>query len=230
MSSAQPGSMPDTNTERVARRARPLDRLESPAPARSPGGAAGRTTSTPRWRPTRGTRAGRRTRRRAGCRRWRCTRPRRRRRASATAVSSVASTPSGSMTGELTGVAPDLLRVRHDDTHELEVGVRRHRSDRRSSRVARPPHHHPVRHGRQATPKALFGNGLPPLAPPVGAHEDAQLRVPAVRDLRGVLQVVEAVLALLLARRGCPSAPRSRRGAAARSTASRRSPSVPDRG
>src|SRR3954469_7450257 len=47
----------------------------------------------------------------------------------------------------------------------------------------------------------LLRDLLPPLAPPVGTHEDPQLRVPAVGDLGGVLEVVEAVLALLLALR-----------------------------
>jgi len=45
----------------------------------------------------------------------------------------------------------------------------------------------------------VFGDRLPPLAPPVGADEDAQHRVPAVRDLGSVLEVVPAVLALLVA-------------------------------
>src|SRR4051812_15522202 len=40
---------------------------------------------------------------------------------------------------------------------------------------------------------------VPPLAPPFGAHEDAELGVPAVRDVGGVLEVVEAVVALLVA-------------------------------
>jgi len=44
-----------------------------------------------------------------------------------------------------------------------------------------------------------LGDGLPPLAPPVGADEDADLLVPAVRDLCRVLEVVAAVLALLVA-------------------------------
>src|SRR4051795_4258333 len=46
---------------------------------------------------------------------------------------------------------------------------------------------------------ALVGDLLPPLAPPLGAHEDAQLEVPAIGDLLGGLQVVQAVLALLVA-------------------------------
>jgi len=44
----------------------------------------------------------------------------------------------------------------------------------------------------------VFRDRLPPLAPPLGVDEDAHLRVPAVRDLGGVLEVVAAVLALLV--------------------------------
>src|SRR3954453_11457121 len=52
--------------------------------------------------------------------------------------------------------------------------------------------------GRIPTGSFLF-DLLPPLAPPVGADEDPQLRVPAVRDLVVRVQVVEAVVALLVA-------------------------------
>src|SRR5262249_1678977 len=42
---------------------------------------------------------------------------------------------------------------------------------------------------------------FPPLTPPVGADEDAEFRMPAVRDVCGVLEVVPAVLAPLIAAR-----------------------------
>src|SRR5882724_6331987 len=48
--------------------------------------------------------------------------------------------------------------------------------------------------GRQPT-RVSVGDLLPPLAIPIGTDEDPQLRVPAVRDLGGVLEVVEAVVA-----------------------------------
>jgi hypothetical protein len=48
-------------------------------------------------------------------------------------------------------------------------------------------------------PLLALGDGVPPLAPPLGAHQDAQLGMPAVRDLVVRLEVVETVLALLLA-------------------------------
>ena len=84
-------------------------------------------------------------------------------RVSPVAVYTTASTSSASATrrvvggghaertdaGELAGVAADLGRVRHDDPDQLEVAVRGHRPDRRPPRVARPPHHHPVRHRRR---------------------------------------------------------------------------------
>ena len=48
--------------------------------------------------------------------------------------------------GQLAGVAPDLVRVRHDHADQLEVPVRGDRPDRRPAHVARPPHHHSIRH------------------------------------------------------------------------------------
>ena len=57
----------------------------------------------------------------------------------------------------------------------------------------------------------LLGDVLPPLAPPLGADEDAQLRVPAVRDVGVGVEVVQAVVALLLARRVALSTARSRK-------------------
>src|SRR5205807_9980222 len=56
-------------------------------------------------------------------------------------------------------------------------------------------------HAPRRVGSSAVGNRLPPLAPPVGADQDAQLRVPAIRDLGRVLEVVPAVLAMLLALR-----------------------------
>ena len=70
---------------------------------------------------------------------------------------------------------------------------------------------------RRDAARSLLRDLLPPLAPPVLAHQDAELRVPAVRDLGGVLQVVQAVLALLARPTGGRAARRSRRGDGARS-------------
>src|SRR5436190_22686466 len=58
-----------------------------------------------------------------------------------------------------------------------------------------------VRATRSSPTPQLLRNLLPPLAPPLSAHEDAELRVPAVRDVSGFLEVVATVLATLLALR-----------------------------
>src|SRR5438477_12730573 len=71
-----------------------------------------------------------------------------------------------------------------------------------SRRPAPRPRHCEPRCAFASPSIALLGRyGFPPLAPPLRSHEDAQLHVPAVRNKRGRLEVVEAVLALLLARR-----------------------------
>ena len=55
--------------------------------------------------------------------------------------------------------------------------------------------------GSSAGPALALGFGLPPLAPPLVAHQDPQLRVPAVGDVLVGLEVVATVLALFLAGR-----------------------------
>src|SRR6476660_5723844 len=57
------------------------------------------------------------------------------------------------------------------------------------------------RGGRKRRALLSFGNGVPPLTPPLGAHQDSQLRVPAIGEVGGRLEVVPAVLALLFAGR-----------------------------
>src|SRR5262245_9882445 len=52
---------------------------------------------------------------------------------------------------------------------------------------------------REREREQLLGDLLPPLAPPLRTDEDAQLRVPAVGDLLVGVEVVEAVVALLVA-------------------------------
>ena len=114
MSSAQPGSMPETNTE-----------LSPCAHARSTAsvtgaGALGRVQQRIERRRhhvgarLRGTRRGRRTRRRVGCRRSRCTR-RRRRSSTAYATLDVVGGEHAERFDEreLAGVRADLGRVRH---------------------------------------------------------------------------------------------------------------------
>ena len=233
MSSAQPGSMPDTNTDVSPDRAGRARPRRSSARARWPGAAAGRRTSTPRWRPASQARdevgergvgpgvGGRGVHDRVDV--------------VGEGDARVVGRGHAQRLDERAAHrrrVPTLAGFDTTTPDELEVGVRRHRPDRRSPCVARPPHHHPVRHRRmlRRTRADLLRDLLPPLAPPVAAHEDAQLGVPAVRDLGGVLQVVEAVLALLAVGRVSAQHRVLRRGDAARSTASRRSPWVRDRG
>ena len=233
MSSAQPGSMPDTNTDVSPSRTRRSTASSSSARVRSPGGATGRTTSTRRWRPAR--RQARRSPERfvgpgvggggvddrvdvVGERDRRCRRSRRRR---------AARCPPARRRRD-----PTLRRVRHDHPDQLEVAVRGDRPHRRSADVARPPHHHPVRHRRSlpTTEPSLLRDLLPPLAPPVrrrrgcgawGASSTRSRRCSpgSTGSSRTAPRPTDG-----------HAAPRSRRDDAVRSRASRRSPWVRDRG
>src|SRR5580765_2671038 len=70
---------------------------------------------------------------------------------------------------------------------------------RRASRVARPSTGVEFPPPAQVTNRTLTSlfDAFPPLAPPLGADENPQLLVPAVRDRVVGVQVVEAVAALL---------------------------------
>ena len=231
MSSAQPGSMPDTNTElsplAQARSMASIDRRR----ARSPGGATDRTTSTPRWRPTPGTRRDRRTRRRAGCRRWRCTRPHPRRPSYATLVSSVASTPSGSMNASSPASRPTFAGF--DTTTPTSSRSACAATARIAGRPAFPVPHTTTRYamGGGAYGRGASTRGSPPTTgttswrpPGCGASGASSTRSRRCsRGSRGSCRTAPRPT-------GCPSAPRCRRDGAARSPASRRSPSVRDRG
>src|SRR5215218_8482937 len=124
--------------------------------------------------------------------------------ANATPVSGVASTPNGSMKASSPASRPTLAGF--DTITPTSSRSACAATARIAGRPAFPVPHTTTRYaprsvmGRQPTSVLgrSAGNRLPPLAPPVGIHEDAQLRVPAVRDLGGVLEVVQAVLALLL--------------------------------